>query len=123
VGIGDNQLHTAEPSGPKAAHERRPERTVLAVADVDAQHLSVAIRAYSGHDHDCSRDDSTANASLHIGGIREQIWKLDVIEWPSAERFKIGVEAGTNAADLRFRDARRSTEGNHEVINGSRRDA
>ena len=46
VGIGDDQLDAGEPAGLERAQERGPERAVLAVTDVQAQHLPTAI---SGH--------------------------------------------------------------------------
>ena len=52
VGVGDDQLHPVEAAGLQRAQERGPERPVLAVADVEAQHLAAAVGGDPGGDHD-----------------------------------------------------------------------
>jgi hypothetical protein len=37
VGVGDDQLDAMKPAGSKAAQERRPERAILRVADIQAR--------------------------------------------------------------------------------------
>ena len=39
--IGDHELDTAESSGPQSLEESGPKGPVLAVADLDAEHLPV----------------------------------------------------------------------------------
>jgi hypothetical protein len=43
VGVGDDQLHPAQPSGFEAAQERGPKRAVFGVADVEAEDLAAAV--------------------------------------------------------------------------------
>jgi hypothetical protein len=40
VGVGDDQLHPAKPTGLQAAKELGPERPVLAVTDGEAEDLA-----------------------------------------------------------------------------------
>ena len=42
--VRDDQLHTTQSSSPAASAERRPEDTVLAIADVQAKDFPTAIR-------------------------------------------------------------------------------
>jgi hypothetical protein len=51
VGVGDHQLHPAKPAGLQAAQERRPEGTVLGVADGEAEDLAAAIPTHPGGHH------------------------------------------------------------------------
>ncbi len=55
VGIGDDQLHAAQPAGLQAAQERGPKRAVLAVADIEPKHLAPPIRGHAGGHHDRTR--------------------------------------------------------------------
>jgi len=43
VGVGDDQLHPAQPACFQAAEERGPEGAVLGVADVEAEDLAAAV--------------------------------------------------------------------------------
>ena len=45
VGVGDHQAHTAEAAVDEAGEELAPERFVLRVADVDTEHLTMAVGA------------------------------------------------------------------------------
>jgi hypothetical protein len=52
VGIGDHQLHPAQPTGLERPQEGGPERTIFGVADREAEDLATAIAAHpGGHDH------------------------------------------------------------------------
>jgi hypothetical protein len=42
VGVGDDQPHPTQPAGLQRPQESGPERLVLGVADVDAEHLAAA---------------------------------------------------------------------------------
>jgi hypothetical protein len=64
-GVGDDQLHPGQPAGLERAQERGPEGAVLAVADVQAQHLPAAVGGHAGGD-----DDRAGNhAGLEVGGV------------------------------------------------------
>jgi hypothetical protein len=57
----------------KRAQERGPERTVLAIADVEAKHLPVPVRRHAGRDHHGLRDDPVVHPGLAVGGVQEHI--------------------------------------------------
>jgi hypothetical protein len=64
-------LHPGQPSGLERAQERGPERAVLAVADVQAQHLAAAVGGHPGGDHHRAADDPAVHAGLEAGGVDE----------------------------------------------------
>jgi hypothetical protein len=43
VGVGDDQLHPGQAAGFQRSQKRRPERAVLTVADLKAEHLAAAV--------------------------------------------------------------------------------
>ena len=51
VRIGDHQLGPGQPTGLQRPQERGPERSVLGVADVEAQHFTAAVGGDAGGDH------------------------------------------------------------------------
>jgi hypothetical protein len=53
VGVRDDQLHASQAAGLQRAQERGPERAVLAVTDLEAQHLPVLVGGHAGGDDDC----------------------------------------------------------------------
>ena len=82
------------------SEERGPEHLVLAVADVDAEHLPVAVGGHTGgHDHGAG-DDAVVDAGLDVGGVEVHVGELDVIKVPGAEHGDFFVDAG---ADPRHR--------------------
>jgi hypothetical protein len=52
VRVADHQLHAVQATGAQPAQERGPERAVLAVANVEAEHLPATIRGNPGGHHD-----------------------------------------------------------------------
>jgi hypothetical protein len=73
VGVGDHQLHPGEPSGLQRAEEGGPERPVLAVADVHAQHLAAAITTHAGGHHHGLGDDPPVDPGLAVGRIDKDV--------------------------------------------------
>jgi len=116
VVIGDDQLHTAQPPGPQALEERRPEGTVLAVAHLDTQHLPVAVGGDAGGDDDGTRDHPAPHAALDVGAIREDVGKADMAEWAVAELLELGVEAGADPAHLALGDPRAHPQRLDQVV-------
>ena len=96
-----------EAAGAQALQERGPERAVLGVADVDAEHLAVAGRGDPGGDDHRPGHDPAADAALDVGGVEEHVGELDVVERPVAERLEVPVELGADAGDLGLGDPRR----------------
>ena len=104
--IGDDQGDPGEASGPQGAQERRPKRSVFAVADLDAENLTVAGGGHPGGHHDRPGDDPAAHPGLHVGGIGEHVREPDMVETASAERLEISVELGADPRHLRLGDTR-----------------
>ena len=92
VVVRDHQLHTGEPAGPEAFEERGPERPVFAVANVHAQDLPVAGGGHPGGDHHGPGHDPAVDAALEVGGIREHVRELDMVQGPGPERLEVDVE-------------------------------
>src|SRR5690606_25244984 len=104
VVIADHELHPREAPGPQTLEERGPERPVLAVADGHAEDFTVAGAGHASGDHHGPGHDPAINAALQVGGIREHVGELDVIEGPVPERLEVAVELGTDPAHLGLRD-------------------
>jgi hypothetical protein len=73
VGVGDDQLDTGQPSGLERPEERRPEGTVLAVADVQAEDFPTAVGGHPGGNDDRTADHPAVDPGLEVGGIHEQV--------------------------------------------------
>ena len=71
--VADHQMHPVQATGAQPAQERGPERAVLAVTDIEAEHLSAAIRGYPGGHHDCLGYDPMVDTSLAVGGVEEHV--------------------------------------------------
>ena len=98
MGVGDHEAHTAQATGSQRAQEPGPERLVFAVADVDAEHLTVAASGDPGSDHNRSGHDLTQSvvADVDVGGIEVHVREPDMAEGPPAERGDAFVETGTD---------------------------
>jgi hypothetical protein len=73
VGVGDDQLHPAQPTGLERPEERGPERTVFGVADREAEDLAAAIPAHPSGDYHGLGDHPAVDPGLAVGGIHEHI--------------------------------------------------
>jgi hypothetical protein len=73
VGISDDQLHALESARLERSQERRPEGPVLAVTNVQAEHLAAAVAADPGGHHHRLGDHPTVDPGLAIGGVHEHI--------------------------------------------------
>jgi hypothetical protein len=77
--VADHELHPSQATALQAGEEARPERLVLAVADVDAQDLSGAVRGDASRDHDGHRQDLPGGvADVQVGRVEIDIGELDV---------------------------------------------
>ena len=93
VGVGDHQPHAAEAPVSQRAQERGPEHLVFAVADIDAEHFTVAVDGDRGGDDDGAGDDAMVVAGLDVGGVQVHVGHRDVIERPGAEHGDFVVDA------------------------------
>jgi hypothetical protein len=75
VGVGDDQLHPGQPTGPERPQKPGPERAVLGVTHCEAKDLTAAVTADAGGDDHGLRDDPAVDPSLAIGGVDEHIWE------------------------------------------------
>jgi len=91
VGVGDDQLDAVEAAGLERAQERRPEGAVLAVAHIQAQHLSAAIGGHAGGDHHRAAHHPAVYAGLEVGGVQEHIREGGVGERAGPECRYLGV--------------------------------
>jgi hypothetical protein len=73
VGVGDDQLGAAQPTGLERAQERRPEGAVLGVADGEAEHLAVPVGRDPGSDYDRLGDHPAVDPGLAVGGSQEHV--------------------------------------------------
>jgi len=113
VRVGDDQAHTGEAPVAQRAQELLPEPFALAVADVTAQHLPVAVSSDpSGH----RRRLGDAVAHVQIGGVEIDVGELDVVQAPGAERLHALVEARADTRHLRLRDAGLRAQSSHQII-------
>jgi hypothetical protein len=98
VGVGDDQLHPAQPACLQAAQELGPEGAVLAVPDGEAEDLTAAITAHpGGHDHGLG-DDAAVDSCFAVGGVHEHIGKL----WPARERSRKAATSLSRSAQMRL---------------------
>ena len=100
VGVGDDQLHPAQPAGLERAQERGPERAVLAVADGEPEHLAPAVSPDAGGDHDRLGHDPVVDPGLAVGGVQEHVGERLLGQAAVAERAHLGVEVGADPRHL-----------------------
>ena len=116
MGVGDDQLHPAQPAGFQAAQERGPERAVLAVAHGEAEHFPPAISPNSGGDHYRLGHDAVIDPGLAVGGVQEDIRELLVGQAAVAERAHLGIQVGADPAHFGLGDAGVGAEGFDQVV-------
>ena len=84
---------------PRALSERRnagPERAVLAVADVEAEDLTVAVGAYRGGDHHGLGDHPPVDPGLAVRRVQEHVRVGVGLQRAVAERGDLLVEVGAD---------------------------
>jgi hypothetical protein len=92
VGVGDDQLGAGQAAGLQRAQERRPERSVLAVADRAAEHLAVAVGGHPGGDDHGLGDDSPVDPGLAVRGVEKDVGVGRLGQRAVAERADFLVE-------------------------------
>ena len=73
VVVADHELHAGEAAGAQTLQERGPEGAVFAVADLDAQHFTVAGGGHAGGDDHGTGHDAAADSALDVGGVQEHV--------------------------------------------------
>ena len=98
MGVGDDQLHPVQAAGLQRPQERGPERAVLGVADVEAEHLPVPVGADRGGHHDGLGDDPAVDAGLAVGGVEEHV---RVRRRPFSDRPRNAATSSSRSAQIR----------------------
>jgi hypothetical protein len=117
VCVGDHESHSTQAAGLQAAQERGPERAVLAVTDIHAQHFAVPIAAHPNRDDHGLGDDLVIDACLAVGRVQEHIREARGLQRPAAERGHLIVQVGADPRHLALGDPRRDSEGLDQVVN------
>jgi len=121
VGVGDDQTDAARAPGPQAAQERRPERSLLAVAHGQAQHLSVAVPTHAGGDDDGLGHHVGAVVGFDVGGVEEDVRELDVGQRAIPKAGHDVVELAADATDAGLGNARVDAQRRHQIVDSARR--
>ena len=116
VGVGDHQLHPVQPAGLQRPQERGPERSVLAVADVEPEHLPVPVRADRGGDHDGLGDDPPVDPGLAVGGVEKHVRVRVALQRPAPERGDLLIQVLADPRHLGLGDAGVDAEGLDQVV-------
>jgi hypothetical protein len=116
VGVGDDQLHPGQPTGLERAQQRRPEGTVLGVADIQAEHFPAAVGGHPGGDDDRPGDHPAVHAGLEVGGVQEQVREGGVGQRTGPEVGDLGVQLGADPGDLRLGDPSVHAQGLDQVV-------
>jgi hypothetical protein len=97
VGVGDDQLHPAKPTGLQAAQECRPEGTILAVAHPKAEHFAAAITGHPGGHHHRLGDDPAVDPGFAVSGVDKDVGDGLAGQRPIPEGADLGVQVGAAA--------------------------
>jgi hypothetical protein len=116
VMIGDHQRHAAQAAGTQPLEERRPEGAVLAVADLDTQHLPVTGTGDTGGHHDSAGDDPPPDPALQVGSVREHVREPGVVEAAVAESVELPVELSADPRHLALGDPRSDPKRLDQVV-------
>jgi hypothetical protein len=123
VGVADDQLHPAESAGLQRAQERGPERTILRIADVEAEYLAAAVGGHPGGDHHRLGHHPSVHPRLAVGGIQEDVRVGHLGQGAVPERPNFLVEVRTDAGDLGLGDPGIGAERLDQVVDLAGRDA
>src|ERR1019366_6856612 len=118
VGVGDDQLHAAQPASREAAAELQPERLGLAGADREPEHALLATVTHAHGNHGGLADDARALTHLLVRGVEPDI-RVRLIERAIAELGELLIEQRADPAHLAATDAA-ATQGGHEVVDLAR---
>jgi hypothetical protein len=100
VGVGDDQLHPAKPTGLQRPQKRRPERAILGITDGEAEHLAAAIAAHPGGDHHRLGDHAAVDSRFAVGGVHEHIGEGLPGQRPVPEGRHLAVQVGADPRDF-----------------------
>jgi hypothetical protein len=120
VSVADDQLHPAQPAGLQATQERGPKRPVLGVTDLEAKHLTTAVRGHPGGDHDRLGHHPPVHPGLAVGRVQEHVRVTDLGQRPVPERTDFFVEVRTDPRDLGLADPGVGAERFDQVVDLAR---
>src|SRR5829696_3876420 len=115
VGVTGHQSHPREAAGDHRAQESTPERSVLAGAHVQAQHLPLAGLSLhaDGYDHRHG-DHATVLAGFDVGGVDPDVG-VSSLQRPTSEALDLLVKLLAKRADPTLGDAAHA-EGLHQLV-------
>ena len=93
-----------QPTGLQRPQERGPERAVLGVADVEAQHFTAAVGGDAGGDHHRLAHHPPVHPRLAVGRVEEHIRIGNLGQRPVPERANLLVQVSADPRHLRLRD-------------------
>jgi hypothetical protein len=105
VGVGDDQLDPVQAAVAQTAQEVGPEHLVLAVTDVDPEHLPAPVGRDAGGDDDGPGDDPPVDPCLAVGGIEEHVGKRLLLQRAGPPGGDLAVELRADPGDLALADA------------------
>jgi len=126
--VADDQLDPAQAALLQAGHEPAPERLVLAVTHIEAEHLTGAVGGDPGGDHDRHRGHlagpavRAGGADVEVGGVEVDVGELAVAQGPGPKGPDDLVEPFADPRDLGLADSRPDAEGLDQVIDAAGRD-
>jgi len=115
--VGDDQPHPGQAAPLEGGQEAAPEHLVLAVAHVQAQHLTPAVGGDAGgDDHGHRHHLGGGVAYVQVGRVQVDVREGGVVQPSGAKRGDDLVQAGADAGDLGLGDARVDTQRRDQVV-------
>jgi hypothetical protein len=97
VGVGDDQLHSAQPTRLQRAKEGGPERAVLRIADAEAEDLAAAVAAHPSRHYHRLGHHPAVDPGLAVGGVHEHIGKHLAGQRSIPDAGHLGGQVGADA--------------------------
>src|SRR3954471_20276603 len=118
--VGDHEFDSAQAAFLQAGQEGPPEHLVLAVADVEAEDLPVAVGADTASHHHGHGDHLGGGvAHVQVGGVQVDVGEGDVVQAAGSERGDHLVQAGADPGDLGPGDPRVDPQRGDQVVDGA----
>jgi len=95
VRVGDDQLHPRQATLDQAAEEAAPEGFGLGLADIQADHFTVAGLVHRVGEHERLAHDPAAVADLLDLRIKPQV-RVATLERPAPERLNLLIQPGAD---------------------------
>lgn len=121
MGVGNDELDTAQTTAGPATQEVEPERLGLGGADCHAEHLAPPVGVDADGNGDDHRDDPAALAHLHVSSVQPQIGPV-ALDRPGEKGLHPLVDISAQAGDLTLADALHARRP-HQIVHRTGRDA